>query len=435
MGEGSTTKAIRKARTIEELLYWLIIFNNDVELQAALILTYRVSIHPDSFIESLSHVLHRVIEEDEISESKLMVYFGSFLHLWGSFSPIEWKSDPVYMDKIMQMAKRCMPPNDLILLKQLCFRGPRRNRLLDQHANVFSNRALVSCSFFRKNEKRITKLRPKSTGFLPAWWMIKNRVVAEQLTLLEHDTFNVVSFWELLGLDERPEVSNIGALASRFHEVSNWVSTQVLSVPSTKHQTQTLKKFIKICEILLDMNNFQSLMQIMTGLCNVNVVRLGRAWAALTYKSRAKLKKIERVMSQSQNYHTYRQLIKQITERKKPFIPYIPLFLRDLSCTKEKTYNGRERYLSMIILGKQLLWFRELTNITYQYSLDVSVQKLLLDLKPLSDQQLRELSLACQPSDTDICISVQRKNTLTSQPSVDVDFYFAKSGVSNHMVF
>lgn len=436
MGEGSATKVIRKAKNVEEVLYALIVYSNDIEAQAAFIVTYRVSIHPDAFIDALSRVFQRVIEDEEIVKTNLIKKFGSFLQLWGSFNPIEWKEDPLIMERVLQMAQRCLSSNDLTLLRQICFRGPKRNRLLEQHGNLMlSNRALVSCCFLRKDDKKITKLRPKSAGFLPAWWMIKNRAIAEQMTLLEHDTFSAITSFELLGLEERPELtSNLETVASRFYEVSNWVATQILSVPSLKHQAETLKKFIKICEILLEMNNFQSLMQIMTGLCHVYVSRLGKVWEAIPHKSRAKFKKVEKLMSQSQNYHTYRELIKYAKERGKTVIPYLPLFLRDVACLKEKTYTGRERYLNLFLLGKLMLWFKELTTLNYSIPLDVGVQKLLLDLNPLSDDQLRELSHACQPSESDICIAV-RKNTLTVQPSVDVEFYFAKANVTNQIVF
>ena len=51
-----------------------------------------------------------------------------------------------------------------------------------------------------------------------------------------------------------------------FNTVSQWVATQVVVGTTVKKQASSWKKFIKVARHLLSLNNFNSLMQIMSGL-------------------------------------------------------------------------------------------------------------------------------------------------------------------------
>jgi len=213
----------------------------------------------------------------------------------------------------------------------------------------------------------------------------------------------VVEPFELLHRNDPEKSPALRAVIARFNEVSSWVSTQVLDLPSVKHQTKMIKKFIKILDVLIERNNFQSAGQIMSGILNSNVTRLKKAWAGLADHHAQNLKRIEAIMAPSQNYKQYRFVLAKVMEEKKPCVLYLPLFLRDLTFTEDGNPNkdeaGNTNLLKLFLVGKQLSWFRMLSTVPYEgIQIDLNVQKLLMDLRVLSDEDLHKLSVACEPS-------------------------------------
>ncbi len=74
---------------------------------------------------------------------------------------------------------------------------------------------------------------------------------------------------------DKHEVSpNLTLLIERFNKIGYWVATEVLSVTDHRLRVRVLKKFIKVAHRLHNFNNYNGLMQILSGLNNSSVKRL-----------------------------------------------------------------------------------------------------------------------------------------------------------------
>ena len=77
--------------------------------------------------------------------------------------------------------------------------------------------------------------------------------------------------------DKEIRSPHITEMINRFNEVSYWVTTEVLRVDK-KLQTRVIKKFVHVADRCLQLNNFNSVMVILSGLNNSAVQRLKDAW-------------------------------------------------------------------------------------------------------------------------------------------------------------
>lgn len=77
--------------------------------------------------------------------------------------------------------------------------------------------------------------------------------------------------------EKRPEEApNVNAMTDHFNRVSLWVATQIAREESPKQQAKVVAKFIKVAEHLMTIRNYNSAVQIMSGLSNVAIQRLKR---------------------------------------------------------------------------------------------------------------------------------------------------------------
>ena len=61
-------------------------------------------------------------------------------------------------------------------------------------------------------------------------------------------------------------------------QVSNWVASQVVQ-SKEGHAAQRISHFIAIAKRLFEINNYNTLMEILSGLNNANISRLRATWA------------------------------------------------------------------------------------------------------------------------------------------------------------
>jgi RasGEF domain len=129
----------------------------------------------------------------------------------------------------------------------------------------------------------IKKLLPKKLNFLD----LNISEVAEQLTVIESEMFRRIQSHEFLKLSWRSKgrlvvAPGVVAMVERFNMVSFWVASEIVFQKEQKARTAILKKFINLAEKCLELNNFNTVMEILGGMNNVAVQRLKRTWAVRT---------------------------------------------------------------------------------------------------------------------------------------------------------
>ncbi|KXS11043.1 ras GEF [Gonapodya prolifera JEL478] len=195
---------------------------------------------------------------------------------------------------------------------------------------------------------------------LPEFIDMEPKEVALRLTILEHEKFRrvrpvefVLQIW---GDSKDPtltlETKNIREMIDSFNHVSYWAATEIVTQPELKNRLKVVEKLIKIAKELRRLNNFNSLLAIVSGLNNSCVSRLKSTWEALSSKATETRAELERLVNPEGNFGVYRALYAAFqcgegdsqgssSTAMKPFIPIFSLIMKDFLFVND----GNPRYL------------------------------------------------------------------------------------------
>jgi len=389
--------AIRGITSINQLLVWLIgEHRENKNLQHSFLLAYRAFFSIDVIIDSLTALHNTKLTGNQCKE---------FLFLWVEhYYLLDWKKNNI-VPRMLEFSKSIMSPEDLFMLKNMCIKDMHSRRNHHVHSvNIVMNPK----TDYRRSPKPFANIwRPKSASVdaTKEWNLIPANTFATQLTVMEQELFCDVQPSEFLKeswqTPHRESLApRLSALVKRFNEVSYWVATQIVTCPTVKLQTMAIRKFIKVAYKLFKFHNYNSLMQIMSGLHNTSVNRLKSAWAALPGNTTDKFKRMNEFMDSGQNFQQYREIMNECATTKVPALPYLVLFMRDVTFIEEnsdKTADGNVNFLKIFRIGGQLNWFQQFTRVDYGFTLDISVQKVLMEMKALTDAELYNYSLLSEP--------------------------------------
>lgn len=113
----------------------------------------------------------------------------------------------------------------------------------------------------------------------PTFLDLKSIDLARELTMEEFELYCSVEPRELVAQawqkDNKMEIApNLTRLIERFNKIGYWVATEILTKHDLKMRVKYIKKFIKIAYKCYECNNFNGVMQILSGLNNSSVKRL-----------------------------------------------------------------------------------------------------------------------------------------------------------------
>jgi len=206
---------------------------------------------------------------------------------------------------------------------------------------------------------------------------------------------------------------NLVNIINRYNTLSIWIITSILEPNKVRLRAKRFEFFLKLVEHLRALNNFNTLMACVAALNNSAVSRLKYTKALCSKKLLEGLENVEKEMSTTSSFKTYRDLIKDCFDNQKPCLPYLAVHLSDLTKIEEANedfYTFEEYQLvnvsKVILIQKtidtlilmQNIPFNDLiyTHITKPQD-QVSEQKafnIIRDIvAPLSYEELYNLSL------------------------------------------
>jgi len=181
--------------------------------------------------------------------------------------------------------------------------------------------------FSKQPPKSILPTVPKDRLQLPD---MHPQEIARQMTLMEYDLFSHIKPWEYLSWNtkqKQTKSANILAMINMFNMMNWWVQKEVInSGDLPKQRAATMGKFLEICECLLELQNYNGFMEILSGLNSSAVFRLKLSWECLPSRQIELFQKLNKFTDN--NFKTLRQAYHSLEP---PCIPYLGMYLTDLT--------------------------------------------------------------------------------------------------------
>ncbi|XP_023271358.1 rap guanine nucleotide exchange factor 3-like isoform X1 [Seriola lalandi dorsalis] len=173
--------------------------------------------------------------------------------------------------------------------------------------------------------------------------------LANELTNYDWELFTAMHEVELVhyifGRHKFPGAitANLERFVRRFNEVQHWVVTELCLCEDLAKRAILLKKFIKIAAVLKEQKNLNSFFAVMFGLSNSAVQRLYKTWERIPSKTKRIYCAYERLMDPSRNHRAYRLAVAKLSP---PYIPFMPLLLKDMTFIHEGNPNYVEKLVN-----------------------------------------------------------------------------------------
>eukprot|EP00009_Paramoeba_aestuarina_P001298 CAMPEP_0201510600 /NCGR_PEP_ID=MMETSP0161_2-20130828/3219_1 /ASSEMBLY_ACC=CAM_ASM_000251 /TAXON_ID=180227 /ORGANISM="Neoparamoeba aestuarina, Strain SoJaBio B1-5/56/2" /LENGTH=867 /DNA_ID=CAMNT_0047905791 /DNA_START=89 /DNA_END=2692 /DNA_ORIENTATION=- len=164
-----------------------------------------------------------------------------------------------------------------------------------------------------------------------SWVEMREDELAVQMTKVETTIFTLILPKEYLAWNKKNRdvlAPNISHMIQHFNEVSNWVRTQMVTIPRKEARIKMLQKFIRIMEELYKLNNFNGMMEILSGINSSPVRRMKKTFEGIGKSYTKRFTVIENLLAHAHSYRNYRAHLKSIIP---PCIPYLGVSLTDLT--------------------------------------------------------------------------------------------------------
>ncbi|KAI1897055.1 hypothetical protein AGOR_G00079180 [Albula goreensis] len=283
------------------------------------------------------------------------------------------------------MSSLVNPGGDHVLVK-MNSAGDRAQLKLDATAVCTSlglNERLFLCT--ASQVEQLTPLKEQQgpeQGSMDTLEQLSSKDIASQLSDYDWELFGAMHEVELVyyvfGRHKFPgaTTANLERFVRHFNEVQFWVVTELCLCTDLVKRASLLKKFIKIAAVLKEQKNLNSFFALMFGLSNSAIQRLSKTWERVPSKTKRIYCAYERLMDPSRNHRAYRLAVAKLSP---PYIPFMPLLLKDMTFIHEGNKNYVESLVNfekMRMIAKTVKMVRECRSQPYVPS---SPQKGLAD--------------------------------------------------------
>ncbi|KAK3096923.1 hypothetical protein FSP39_004801 [Pinctada imbricata] len=241
--------------------------------------------------------------------------------------------------------------------------------------------------------------------------------IAEQLTYLDHKIFISIRSEELLGQAwMKPEKANKAAhvllVSKRFNETSRLVVSEIVSRQNLPERVACIEKWAAIADICRCMHNYNGVLQICAAFVNSSVYRLKKTWEKLSKQTKQMIERLQTLVSSDGRFKNMRDALHRCDP---PCIPYLGMYLTDLSFIEEGTPDYTEdklvNFSKMRMIAHVIREIRLFQQTPYRIEHHPRVTNYLLDTnRLLDDDQTYKFSLDIEPKQS-------RLSTVSMAPS------------------
>ncbi|XP_070202561.1 ras-specific guanine nucleotide-releasing factor 2-like [Littorina saxatilis] len=240
--------------------------------------------------------------------------------------------------------------------------------------------------------------------------------IAEQLTYLDHQIFIAIRSEELLSQawmkpDKSHKAPHVLLVSKRFNEVSRLVVSEIVGRSNMADRVACIEKWAAIADICRCMHNYNGVLQICAAFVNSSVYRLKKTWEKLSKQTKQMIERLQTLVSSEGRFKNMRDALHRCDP---PCIPYLGMYLTDLSFIEEGTPNFTEEKLvnfsKMRMISHVIREIRLFQQTSYKIEHHPRVTNYLLDPTRLYDEEqtykasleiepkLSRLSMATNPS-------------------------------------
>jgi len=176
---------------------------------------------------------------------------------------------------------------------------------------------------------------------------------ARQITLYEHAIFSKIKAHECLQPTSVSAV-NLKMLIAIFNKMSAWSVTTIVTTTNVASRAELIEYFIKVATECKKLQNYNGMMEFVSGLQSAPVSRLKRSWSSIKAKKLQALDDFSNMMVS--NYKVLRSMLELSAP---PCLPYIGVFMTDLTFIQENAdfvYNNlinfEKRYMVASVIAK-----------------------------------------------------------------------------------
>uniref|UniRef100_A0AAY4DC33 RAS guanyl releasing protein 4 n=1 Tax=Denticeps clupeoides TaxID=299321 RepID=A0AAY4DC33_9TELE len=159
--------------------------------------------------------------------------------------------------------------------------------------------------------------------------------MAEHLSYLEFKNFCSISFLDYRSYVVHGSVRHNPALERSVmlcNGISQWVQLMILGRPTAQQRAEVFTKFIHVAQKLHALQNFNTLMAVIGGLCHSSISRLKDTAGLLSSDVTKALSEMTELLSSYSNYSNYRRIYSECTSFK---VPILGVHLKDLISLNE----------------------------------------------------------------------------------------------------
>ena len=301
-------------------------FSNDQELLKCYITTYRHHMKAIELLQNLANRYKNALvnpSHDQTPEGTQM-QIAAFLCKWVEIAYSDFEKDQVLsnaLDSFITLIKNTK--NISLMAEQIRIAMDKQKIILANERQIIESAAPSKAIVTNIGREEFVKLDPLE--------------LARQLTRIDFELLSQirsVSYAEYLWEKNSQQVA-MDAWVNRFNLVSYWVGTEICTTPLPKPRIAVVENIIKLLRHLRDLNNYNGVMAVIAGLNTSSVRRLQKTWAGLGFRTISTLHEIESTMDPKMNYQTYRELENKLRASNQPFVPFMGLYLKDLTFSND----------------------------------------------------------------------------------------------------
>ena len=274
-----------------------------------------------------------------------------------------------------------------------------------------TNKKMVYDEIFAAKSLLENKIRDENTPI--AFFNIleyNSNDIAKELTRISYNILSKIQpkeFFKGVFTKNNKNVTspNITAITKRFNQLSFWLIEEILSYDYPNDRAQIIEKFIDIGKELIDLNNFNDGMCIISGLGQMIINNLKQSWKNVSKKSNNVFQNLKNILNFQDNYKVIRDRIDDCLQNNIPYIPFLGPYNKRICFLEEYgpyVQNNTLINVDKIVLVQQILdqFFKFRTK---QYNLMNSNNKefiIFQCLDPAPEEELEKLASLLEPNFT-----------------------------------